>query len=123
MLSKLNQYCPDLDFDTSYINDGVVKDLEREPIKINNERSGMARFYFPRSRHVHLGSKHLNQSSHPLTQLLERKEITYKGKRKRYIPAYIFAPGTQLDETQLNDATVVNWKRVFRIASRKETPT
>jgi Uncharacterized alpha/beta hydrolase domain (DUF2235) len=78
MMDKISECCPDISFDDTYI-ERLVHFVEEHEIQVHNEGN----FYKPRK----VGC-HVNQSVHPIMELMRGRRINFKGSAEPYEPLF-----------------------------------
>jgi uncharacterized protein (DUF2235 family) len=88
MIDKLAQYCPELSFDTGYIEGTLLDIIENQDVVVNDERTGFWRL-FGRSIVRNIESHALrHHTQHPLVDLLRTKKIKFKSAYAGYMPSF-----------------------------------
>jgi hypothetical protein len=88
MIDKLAEHCPELSFDTNYIDKTLLDIIDKEDPVINDERKGFWKF-FGRSLVRKIESASLDHHrQHPLVELLRKREISVKSRRAKYMPGF-----------------------------------
>jgi uncharacterized protein (DUF2235 family) len=78
MMDKISEHCPDISFDRDYIQ-GLLRSIEADEIQVHNE----GRFYKVRE-----AGCHVNQSVHPVMELMRGRRINFKGSTEPYEPLF-----------------------------------
>jgi len=92
MIEKLAQHCPDLSFDTDYIEDVLLRIVDREDVVINDEwkryyPGRWFKFIARQARSVQDQPFHCH-TVHPLVAQIVDREITIRSKRNKYFPSF-----------------------------------
>jgi uncharacterized protein (DUF2235 family) len=91
MIDRLSENCPDVDFDTDYINKFLLPSLE-ENVAINDEWAEYISFlHLGNGRPCDFIAKDYRQFVHPLLAAVMGKEIFCKTKPMKYAPSYVLS--------------------------------
>lgn len=91
MIEKLAEHCPDLSFDTDYINGVLLRIIDREELVVNDEWEHYAgRFFKPvtRSYRTINDQPEYCHTVHPIVEQVRDREITVRSKKKKYKPSF-----------------------------------
>jgi uncharacterized protein (DUF2235 family) len=89
MIDKLAEHCPELSFDTNYIEKTLLDIVDKQDPVINDERKGFWK-YFGRSLVRRIESASLDHhKQHPLVELLRQRKIKVKSGYTAYLPRFL----------------------------------
>jgi hypothetical protein len=91
MIDRFSHYCPELSFDTKYIEKTLLPIIEREEIVINDEwkdYSGLVKWFSRAYPRLATKDSHTHHQ-HPLTRLMTNHEIMIRSKRRAYAPSFV----------------------------------
>jgi uncharacterized protein (DUF2235 family) len=119
MIAKLAEHCPDLNFDPSYIEEVVMRNIaSAEQIVINNEWKGYLGSILDRHICREVRSDVTTQSLHPVANLIADQSVNYKGKDRPYKSVLKTSSSGPLTCTSL-DRSVIDWNRVDDLILQK----
>jgi uncharacterized protein (DUF2235 family) len=119
MIDKLAEHCPDLSFDTKYIEKTLLDIIDKQDAVINDERVGFWK-YFGRSLVRRIESVALDHhKQHPLVDLLRKREIKVRSRRAPYFPSFFVSNSTgQLPPAQFHAMSWYDKKLKFILAKK-----
>ena len=88
MIDRLHHHCPDLSIDTDYIENILLPIIDVEEVIINDEwkkyPSRHVIKFLTRSRRTVASNPVGGHLLHPLTKLIDQKEVTLRSRRQKY---------------------------------------
>lgn len=87
MIDRIQQYCPELEWDNTVLNNIVANILDPSPIEITSERPGLLRKLLGKaSREI---GRYQQEYWHPIYEALLGQNFRIRGRQQRYQPDHL----------------------------------